>query len=93
VEGFAPHARAANALADVARLRRDQAELHGHTAAADDARDLADFGRTLQRLALDVVEDLQFNKRLLARRHAVKLAAFAVALADRLDRDFARAQS
>lgn len=80
------------ALHDVARLRRDQVELHGHTAEADDARALEgpdSFARLVRTFAHDICEDLQFNKRLLARRHAVKLAALAIALADRLDRDAA----
>lgn len=73
-------------LSEVMAARREQVERHGHTAAADAAMPVAYFTAELLNRARGLHEGVQFNKgHDLARRRLVKLAALALALADRLD--------
>ena len=72
-------------IAEVAALRRKQAETYGHTPQADLEHSPERMAAMVRVVARDVVEDLQFAKPDLARRHLVKLIALAFAAIDRLD--------
>lgn len=75
------------ALDDLAAIRRQQIHDYGHTVAADQALAVPFMVEEACRNGMALREDIQFNKRHLLRRHAVKAAAWFVALADRLDAD------
>lgn len=71
---------------DVLAKRREQIERYGHTPAADARRPIHFFAIEIDSLGNAIREDSQFGVRLpIMRRHAVNLAAFALALIDRID--------
>lgn len=73
-------------LADVLAKRVEQIRRFGYTREADAQRPLHHFARNVQNMATTVYEDSHFGLPLaVQRRHAVKLAAFALALIDRID--------
>lgn len=82
------------ALLDVLAERQRQIEHFGHTPAADDARDLHTLTRFAERFVQRMNEVAALNRIELTRRDAVRLAAYALAVAESCDRRMAaRAQA
>lgn len=68
--------------------RHRQIHQFGHTAAADRKLPLAHFAREMSKRGLAIAEYIQFNRPANVRRHAIVLAAIAMALIDRIDAEF-----
>lgn len=75
-------AMASRLIADILTVRRDQALRNGHTAQADDALDLFTFARHGERTFASMREYASLARIEQTRLYAVKLAAFAMALAE-----------
>ncbi|WP_133726851.1 MULTISPECIES: hypothetical protein [unclassified Novosphingobium] len=76
------------AMEEILAERHRQIHTFGHTPAQDRALPLAHFARELSKRGLAITEYVQFHKPRLARRHAIALAAVAMALIDRIDAEF-----
>jgi hypothetical protein len=68
--------------------RHRQIHKFGHTPDADRKLPLAHFAREMSKRGLAIAEYIQFNRPANVRRHAIVLAAIAMALIDRIDAEF-----
>lgn len=82
----AGHATFSPSLLAMLDLRRAQVERHGHTAASDDALDLHDFSKAAGRHLRSMNEYASLHHVEGTRTCALRLAAFALALAESCDR-------
>jgi hypothetical protein len=73
------------AIDDLRALRFRQQTEFGHTPETDARLPLAFLPQQARAGCMAVIEDIQFNKHDLIRRHALKAASFLIALVDRLD--------
>lgn len=77
---------ATQGLADVLAKRAEQIIRYRHTLEADAERPIYGFALDVEQTGRAVRDDAQFRADLaIMRRHAVKLAALAIALVDRID--------
>lgn len=77
------------ALADILALRARHREELGHTPAADDARDLFDFSKGAGRHLRDMNEAASLHRIERTQTYAIKLAAYALAIAESCTRRLA----
>lgn len=73
------------AIDDLRALRFRQQTEFGHNPETDARLPLAFLPQQARAGCMAVIEDIQFNKRDLIRRHALKAASLLIALVDRLD--------
>ncbi|WP_327195943.1 hypothetical protein [Novosphingobium capsulatum] len=76
------------AMEEILAERHRQIFGFGHTPEQDRTLPLAHFARELSKRGLAITEYVQFHKPRNARRHAIALAAVAMALIDRIDAEF-----
>ncbi len=76
------------AMEEILAERHRQIHQFGHTPQQDLTLPLAHFARELSKRGLAITEYVQFHKPRNARRHAIALAAVAMALIDRIDAEF-----
>ena len=83
---YAPALYQSAALDAVLTERQRQIQQFGHTAAADDARDLWDMTKTAGRFLHRMNETASLHRVEQTRRDAVQLSAYAMAVAESCDR-------